>query len=160
MNAVNILRNGHKTVLEAVEGLAPAHWQTPGAGGQWTVKDLIAHLTSFEWMLVELLDDLLHEGTPTPLLARFRQDPAAFNDAEAAKRRDDSAAEVMAEYKNAHEEALALAERIPAAVWNQQGIFPWYGDAYDLEDFIVYTIYGHKREHCAQIAAFRHRREE
>ena len=28
---------------------------------------------------------------------------------------------------------------------------------YSLEDFIVYTFYGHKREHSAQIAAFRDR---
>jgi hypothetical protein len=26
-----------------------------------------------------------------------------------------------------------------------------------LDDFIVYTYYGHKREHAAQIAAFRDR---
>ena len=33
--------------------------------------------------------------------------------------------------------------------------FPWYGKEYALDDFIVYTFYGHKREHSAQIAAFR-----
>jgi hypothetical protein len=26
---------------------------------------------------------------------------------------------------------------------------------YALDDFIVYQYYGHKREHCAQIAVFR-----
>lgn len=34
---------------------------------------------------------------------------------------------------------------------------PWYGDAYALDDLIVYMYYGHKREHNAQIAAFRDR---
>ncbi len=34
------------------------------------------------------------------------------------------------------------------------GTLPWYGMEYALDDFIVYTFYGHKREHSAQIAAF------
>lgn len=35
------------------------------------------------------------------------------------------------------------------------GALPCYGAEYDLEDFIVYSFYGHKREHCAQIAVYR-----
>ena len=158
MNAVDIMRNGHGTVLEVVDGLASSHWQTPGVCGEWSVKDLIAHLASYEWMLVEVLDDLVNGGAVTPTLDRFRDGPASFNDIEVAKRRDDSVGEVLAEYKNVYEEVMALAERVPAGAWTQAGILSWYGDAYDLDDFIAYTFYGHKREHCAQIAAFRDRR--
>ncbi|MFO7664109.1 MAG: hypothetical protein R6X18_16150 [Chloroflexota bacterium] len=34
------------------------------------------------------------------------------------------------------------------------GFFPHCGAEYDLEDFIAYSFYSHKREHCAQIAVF------
>jgi hypothetical protein len=44
--------------------------------------------------------------------------------------------------------------QIPADTWVKEGILKWYGAEYDLEDFIVYTFYGHKREHCGQIATF------
>jgi hypothetical protein len=37
----------------------------------------------------------------------------------------------------------------------QNGALPWYGAEYDLEDFIAYSFYGHKREHTAQINVFR-----
>lgn len=157
MNAIEIMRNGHGTVLEAVDGLAASHRRTPGACGEWSVQDIIAHLASYEWMLGETLDQLVNEDVATPTLDRFGRDPAAFNDAEVAKRRDHSVDETLAEYKKAHEEAMALAERVPAGAWTQDGVLPWYGDAYDLDDFIAYTFYGHKREHCAQIAAFRDR---
>lgn len=160
MNTVEIMRNGHRTVLEAVDGLAASHWQTPGACGEWTVKDLIAHLASYEWMLVEALDDLIHEDAATPTLKRFGEDPASFNDAEVAKRRDGTVDEVLSEYKNAYQQVMALAEHVPAGAWTQDGVLPWYGNAYDLDDFVAYTFYGHKREHCAQIAAFRDRHEE
>ncbi len=160
MNTVDIMRNGHRSVLEAVDGLAPPHWQTPGVCGEWTVKDLIAHLASFEWVLAETLDDLVNGGTATPTLDRFLEGPASFNDAEVAKRRDGSVNEVVAEYKNAYEEVMALAERVPTGTWTQDGVLPWYGDVYDLDDFIAYAFYGHKQEHCAQIAVFRDRQEE
>jgi len=39
----------------------------------------------------------------------------------------------------------------------QNGTLPWYGEVYALDDFLVYAYYGHKREHSAQIAAFRDR---
>jgi len=155
MNAVDIIRNGHRIVIEAVDGLAAPHSQTPGVCGEWTVKDIIAHLASFEWMLVEALDNLVHEDAPMPTLNRFGEDPAAFNDVEVEKRRDNNVDEVLTEYKNAYEAVMALAERVPAEAWTQDGVFPWYGDAYDLDDFIAYSFYGHKREHCAQIAVFR-----
>ena len=35
------------------------------------------------------------------------------------------------------------------------GTLPWYGNRYSLDDFIVYTFYGHKREHGAQIGVYR-----
>lgn len=157
MNAIDIIRNGHSTVLEAVDGLTTSHWQAPGACGEWTAKDIIAHLASYEWMLVETLASLIHEDAATPTLDRFGQEPAAFNDAEVEKRRDNSVDEVWAEYKKAYAEAIALAERVPSEAWTQDGVLPWYGDAYDLDDFVAYSFYGHKREHCAQIAVVRDR---
>ena len=40
-------------------------------------------------------------------------------------------------------------------MFRQSGTLPWYGMEYALDDFLVYIYYGHKREHSAQIAAFR-----
>jgi hypothetical protein len=50
---------------------------------------------------------------------------------------------------------MELAGRLPAESYHQTGLIPWYGAEYDLDDFLVYTYYGHKREHGAQIAVFR-----
>jgi len=49
---------------------------------------------------------------------------------------------------------VALADAM-----RQAGTLPWYGLEYALDDFLVYAFYGHKREHSAQIAAFRDRLE-
>jgi hypothetical protein len=46
---------------------------------------------------------------------------------------------------------IARFLRNPAEI----GLLPWYSAEYDLEDYITYAFYGHKREHCAQIAVYR-----
>ncbi|MGQ9887993.1 MAG: maleylpyruvate isomerase N-terminal domain-containing protein [Aggregatilineales bacterium] len=48
VNANDILKYGHLTVLQAVDGLPPADWETPGVCGVWSVKDIVAHLASYE----------------------------------------------------------------------------------------------------------------
>jgi hypothetical protein len=58
----------------------------------------------------------------------------------------------LTEYCQSYANAARLLTRIPVEMRQQRGTLPWYGDDYDLDDFLVYTFYGHKREHAAQIA--------
>jgi hypothetical protein len=154
MNTNTILKYGHETVLAAVDGLPEAEWYTPGVCGEWSVKDIIAHLASFEHMLVDVLHSLLGDG-PTPNLDKFGQDYEQFNETEVEVRRSKSVAEVLAEYTDTHTQAARLLTQIPYEGRRLNGTLPWYGEEYDLEDFIVFTFYGHKQEHCAQIGVFR-----
>lgn len=80
--------------------------------------------------------------------------PLGFNDTEVAARQDKTIGEVLAEYNGTQAQTIALAARIPAETYRQNGTLPWYGPEYDLDDFLVYTFYGHKREHSAQVAVF------
>lgn len=155
MNVTEILKNGHLTVLRAVDGLAERDWYTPGVCGSWSVRDIIAHLASFELALVDVLNTQLKNDVPTPTLDKFIADYEFFNNAEVEARQHHRADEVLAEYIEANATAAELLAQIPVAQRRQNGTLPWYGEAYDLEDFIVYTFYGHKQEHCAQIGVFR-----
>jgi hypothetical protein len=160
MNTDDVLNYGHQTVVEAVKGLPVEAWYTPGVCGVWSVKEIIAHLASFEQMLVDVLNSLLDDTLPTPTLDRLVEDYVTFNDAEVEARRHKTAEEVWAEYNEAYTRAAALLARIPYEGRRLNGVLAWYGPDYDLEDFITYSFYGHKREHCAQIAVFRDRLAE
>lgn len=153
MNPVDILYYGHRTVLTTVQSFPSGEWYTPGAVGYWSAKDVIAHLASFEIPLAELLTSLV-EACPTPNLEAFIQRGADFNDLQIEQRREMTLEQVLAEYRQAYEQAAAAAAKIPAGTWEREGLLPWYGAQYDLEDFIVYSYYGHKREHCGQIQTF------
>lgn len=157
MNANDILKYGQGTVLQTLDGFPDGEWETGGVCGVWSTKDVIAHLTSYEQLLAEVLSGFAGGG-PTPHMEMFGQIGAAFNDKQVEMRKDKNATDVLAELNDAHTRVTALAEQIPAEIFRQTGTLPWYGMEYSLDDIIVYMNYAHKREHCAQIGVFLDRR--
>ena len=153
MNAVDVMHYGHRTVEQTLGDLATAEWATPGVCGVWSVKDIVAHLASYELVLVDVLTSLT-EGGPTPTLDRFKAGPS-FNDEEIAAYQELAAEAVLDAYNRAHARTMALIPRIPEETRSRPGTLPWYGAEYALDDFVVYAFYGHKREHCAQIGVFK-----
>ncbi len=156
MDALDILSYGHKHVMDAVDGLADDGWEIPKVTTAWSVKDVLAHLASFELMLEDALRSVVEPGAATPTLARMGGGGDFAND-EVAARAGRSHGEVFDEYTKAHERVMALLERLTAERLRETGTIPWYGEKYSLDDLIVYTNYAHKREHTGQIRLFRKR---
>jgi DinB superfamily len=156
MNATDILKYGQPTVLQTIDGFPESAWETPGACGVWSVKDIIAHLASYEQVLVDILTTFTNGG-PTPTLNTYIELGGQFNDSEVSRRKEKTMQEVLAELNDAYAQTMSLIVKIPPETLRQAGTLPWYGMDYSLDDVIVYMYYGHKREHSAQIAAFRDR---
>ena len=153
MNAVDILKYGQQTVLQTLEEFPEAAVEKPGACGVWSVKDIIAHLASYEEVLVDVLATF-GSLQPTPYLNKFTEPGGQFNDTEVGLRKGRTMPEVLAEFNDAHAQVMSLATQISSERFCQTGTVPWYGMEYALDDFLVYAFYGHKREHSAHIAAF------
>lgn len=156
MNATDILRYGHFTALGCLDGVPDDDVTQPGACGIWSIKDIVAHLASYELVLIDILASLT-TGDSTPHLDRFLEIGPSFNDVEVDERRERTMDDVLTELNEAHARVLDLVAQIPAETLRQPGTLPWYGAEYALDDLIVYQYYGHKREHAAQVAAFRDR---
>jgi uncharacterized damage-inducible protein DinB len=154
MNVSDILKYGNLTLLQSVDGLPETNWVVAGVCGVWSVKDILAHMTSYEHLLAEVLDTYLGaEFGPT--MSGMAQTGDEWNDIQVERRQGMSVADVLAEYGEAHQKVMALAAQIPAQTYRENGTMPWYGAGYCLDDFIVYTNYAHKREHSAQIMVYR-----
>jgi DinB superfamily len=154
MHAADVLFYGNRTLLSTVAKIPDSEWDTPNVCGWWSTREIVAHLSSHEQVLVEVLSSFLTNDA-TPTLDRFKSGPAEFNDREVEKRHLLTSEQVLAEYNEAHARTIELIKLIPEEVLRQTGRLPWYGSEYDLEDFIAYGFYGHKREHSAQINVFR-----
>jgi hypothetical protein len=154
MDAKTILFYGQETILKTLDGLPDKDYETAGVCGVWSVRNIMAHLASYEYMLVDVLNSVMG-SSDLPTLSKMAEGTERFNEIVQEEYRDKSLAEIMDNFKNTYQQTMALAEKIPADLWAKNGTLPWYGDTYSLDDFIVYTFYGHKREHSAQIAVFR-----
>jgi uncharacterized damage-inducible protein DinB len=160
MNATDILKYGQGTVFQTIEGFPESEWETSGACGVWSVKDIIAHLTSYEHVLAEVLTAFVTDGSsttsaPNSYLSKFTDPNGNFNDSEVAARKEKTIRDVLGEFNDTQAQVMSMIAQIPPETLRQVGTLPWYGSAYSLDDFLVYAFYGHKREHSAQIAAFR-----
>jgi hypothetical protein len=158
MNAGDIIHYGHDFVTRNLVDLPQDHWETPNVCGWWSSKLVIAHLASFEQLLIEILRSFQGAGSggPTPYLDQFTgQGGQLFNDFQIDARKSRSPDEINAEYNAAALESHRLVLLIDTATLQRPGTLPWYGAEYALDDFIVYQYYGHKREHTAQINVFK-----
>lgn len=153
MNTVDVLKYGNVTFVGTLELVPETVRGTSGACGWWSVKDLVAHLASYEQMLVEVLAGFIGER-PTPYLDSMMNPELDFNVYWVEQRRNHSYEAVLEEYNGCHSEVMRLIQQIPAETARQPGMLPWYGMEYALDDYIVYAFYGHKREHSGQIAVF------
>lgn len=144
-----MMGHGQKTIDGLIDRLRPDDW-TAIALGVWTSKDVVGHLGAFEVRFAEVMALFTDETPATNLRAAS---PSTFNDDQAAIRKDWTVDQVVAELRDAHRLVMTLAARIPAETWPAVGTIPWYGPQYSLDDLLVYTIYGHKREHGPQLAA-------
>lgn len=149
MNAIDILAYGQRQVMSTVARYGPDDW-TRTALGVWTAKDLLGHLGAFEVRLADVLATFAGAPIESDLM---RADPATFNDDQAAIRAAWTIDQVRDEFVAAHERAMTHARAIPTATWSEVGTIGWYGPEYALDDFVVYNIYGHKREHDPQLSA-------
>jgi hypothetical protein len=155
MNAVDVLTYGHLTLLRTLDGLPEPAWRTGGVCGWWSVKDIVAHLTSFEVALVDILQSLRGGGATPQLDEMLALDPEEFNRVQVERRTHRSVEEVLSELSDAHAQVMERIAMLPIERRREAGALPWYGLEYDLDDLISYQYYGHKREHSAQIAVYR-----
>ena len=147
-----LLQNGNLLVIRALDGLPEKEWDIPGACGDWSVKDIVAHLASYEHLIVDVLNTFLG-GEPTPTIKHWIGSRPTFNAEEVEARKYATAQQVMDDFQGTQVEATSLIMQIPPEKDQQTGTMPWYGPQHSLANFIQ-EMYEHIREHCAQISAF------
>jgi hypothetical protein len=153
MNAAELLQKSNLLVIQVVDGFPEVGWDMPGACGDWSVKDIIAHLASYECVLIEVLKTFQGDE-PTPNILKFLHHLREFNAAEVQVRKYLPAQQVMNEYQDTQVQTTSLLMEIPDDKVQQTGTMPWYSRDCCLADFIQ-RHYEHTHEHCAQIALFR-----
>jgi hypothetical protein len=141
---ISELRDARADVLAALEAVRPESLTTPGLVGEWSGRELIAHLGYWAGHATEVIHaveggraDELGEGDPpvdeiNETVARIARD----TDLATVRKREAAAVEALIERLTALDPAL-LAERLP--------------DGATLEEGIREDSAAHYREHAADL---------
>lgn len=153
MHVLDIMTYGNQTLMNAFDQVPRDAWDRPGACGYWSTRQILAHMVSYELLLGDVLQSL-EDGSMGETLQALSESGPEFNNREVAARASSSVAQLMDEYRSGFRNNLEAAATLDPELWTTDGVLAWYGAEYDLEDYVVYSSYGHKREHSAQIHAF------
>lgn len=156
MNALDIHLYGQKFFLDTLDGLPEGKViEKSGVCGEWSAKDVVSHVTMYEAMLAEILEDFIAKKDTPPSFMTQKKSFAEVCDAEVKKRRKLTFSKILSELETSYKKNLKLLKSIPKTRLEKVGEITWYGKEYSLDDLIVYMYYGHKREHGAQIDVFK-----
>jgi Mycothiol maleylpyruvate isomerase N-terminal domain len=149
VNTLDVLMYGQRAIRSTMDRFGAEDWERI-ALGVWTAKDLLGHLGAFEVRFADVLAGFVGAPAESDLMSA---DPGTFNDDQAGLRKDWPIDRVRTEFLEAHDRVMRHAAGIRAETWSRAGTIPWYGPEYCLNDLVVYTMYGHKREHDPQLSA-------
>ncbi len=97
---------------EAVAGLSEAQLTEPGVTGDWSVKDILGHVTAWEREALTHLPHIL-DGQRPPRYADLYGGIDAFNALKTIENRALSLAEVQQRFEDTHRQLLAYLEAAP-----------------------------------------------
>jgi hypothetical protein len=130
---------------QSFAGLSDAQLMIPGVTGQWSVRDIIAHVTWWEEEALKHLP-LLREGRRPPRYSVTYGGIDAFNALMTEKREGISLAEVFRQHDEIHQRLVAYLERAPEELFTRETRF---------RRRLRLDTYGHYPKHANAIRAWR-----
>jgi uncharacterized protein (TIGR03083 family) len=107
--------------LRLIEAITPEQATQPGACGEWSACDVVAHFTGWhpegQAQLQSLLDDTYE---------RKRYDFDQFNAESVAVRKHMTWEELVEEFKQSHAAFVAFADPIEDALWDNKRVHGWF----------------------------------
>lgn len=100
--------------------------ETPGVAGQWSIKDIVAHITAWRRRTVGRVEALARgDPTPPPPWPEGLKDDDDINAWFHAQDRDQSVKHVLAESRRVFEQLAAGVAKLPDAVLNDAAPLGW-----------------------------------
>jgi hypothetical protein len=124
---------GEQALWEALlHDIGEAHMTQPGVAGEWSIKDIVAHLTGWRRRTVGRFQAALRrEPPPPPLWPPHLQDDDEINAWIYAANRDLPLADVLRDSRDVFDQLVETLDAFPAADLLDPARFPWLG----AEDF-------------------------
>lgn len=131
---------------EAISGLTDAQQLEPIPGGDWSTKDVVAHIAGNEWLLTTILIAAVREESP-PIPRDFDND--RFNAETVEKARAKSIEQVWTELEASRRRLIEFLDTVTPQQLERCGRHPLQGDL-TVKEFMV-VMYAHEETHCREV---------
>src|SRR5438876_10851777 len=151
MQVMEELSRTRAALLDALAGLDDAALDRKGVVGEWSIKNVLAHIAAWESWVVQAVPVRMTTGeTPEHLRARLADEDAS-NAEEVAEREELTPAEQLMELERTRDALLAYLRGLDAATWERQQ--PWNTWKGTLVEYLRAAISEHEAEHIADLRA-------
>ena len=111
------LQEEYRQWQEFLDQIGPTHMEQPGVNGDWSMKDIVAHLTGWNrWLVARLQAAGRGEPEPPPPWPAHLQSEDEINTWIYESNRGRSVGEVLDETHQVHQQLLAVIAGLPDAV--------------------------------------------
>jgi hypothetical protein len=131
--------------------MSEADMLTPGVEGEWSVKDILCHLSAWEKYLLDRLGYALTGQHPLYPAMSSWDDVHRFNAQVYADNKDRPLTSVIIEFRSLYRGVMTVLESLDDEVLNQPYSYDFPDDALTLLQLIRANTYEHYREHCIAI---------
>jgi hypothetical protein len=139
---------------KALQGLSEAQQLQPGACGDWSVKDILAHLIDWEQRCLHWYHTGQQGEVPKPPDENFNwRELPALNNAIYEKYRDWSWIEIHNAYENSFQETLQILQQMTEEELFTADYYPWTGNSL-LRDYFNSCTASHYRWASKLIRSF------
>jgi hypothetical protein len=144
-------------LLKAIEGLGPEGMLAPGAVGDWSVRDVLQHISLWEAELVKLLVHLPKGRIPPGERYAGKVDIDKLNAKWHAETKDRPLEHVLADFHAVRKQTVRRLETLTDADLDIAKTLPWLRGR-PLWEWVADDTWEHDREHAEQIRAWREAR--
>jgi hypothetical protein len=150
---IELIRTERSSLEIVVGRLSEAQMVQAGAQGEWSVKDLLAHVTFWEQRLLAWLEVARGEGATPPEPVSTDEEVDRLNAQVFATNHGRPLSEVLAEFGQSGEQVVSAVEACSEADLTEPGRFGWL-EGEPLWRQVSMDTFGHYREHQAAIQAW------
>ena len=113
-----------RALHQAIDGLSEEEMTQVQVEGVWTAKDVVSHVMSWEQVFLEPMRRYVDGAS---FKVDVIEDYLAWNDEQAARKRDVPLNAILDEAAAVRQELVAAAKQLSAEQWEQIVPFPWGG---------------------------------
>jgi uncharacterized damage-inducible protein DinB len=143
-NILDHLENDWQALIDSLEGLSDKEMLEPGVCGQWSVRDILGHISTWEEQAMQNIP-LILAGEPTPRYTAVGG-ITGFNEHAQDDKKEYTLSRIKRDFRATHQRFSTYLSALPEAAYNNNA---------RLAKRIRLDGYGHYTEHTRQITAWR-----